>query len=105
MLQRHRELRLAGEAFLEALVERELRGDELQRHRPLQTQVVGAIDDPHPAPADKLLDPVAEEIGSDLDLCLGAHCFDLVVNDTTATAGATRGRADRGASTSVLRHR
>ena len=94
MLERHRDLRLAGEAFLEALVERELRGDELERHRPLQTQVVGAIDDPHPAPADKLLDPVAEEIGSNLDLGLGAHCFDLVVNDTTANGRSGRGHAD-----------
>ena len=87
MLERHGELRLAGEALVEALVERELGRDELQRDRPLQPQVVGAIDDAHPAPADQLLDPVAEEVGSDLDLGLSAHCFDLVDNDTTAPAG------------------
>ena len=87
MLERHRELRLTGEALVEALVQRELGRDELERNRSLQTQVVRAIDDPHPAPADDLLDPVAEEVGSDLDLGLGVHQFDLVDNDTTAPAG------------------
>ena len=73
VLERHRELRLAREALVEALVERELGRDQLQRDRSLQAQVVGAVDDAHPAPADQLLDAIAEEVGSDLDLGLGAH--------------------------------
>src|SRR5262245_25246849 len=40
MLERHGELCLPSEALAEALVERQLRRDELQRHRPLQAQVV-----------------------------------------------------------------
>jgi len=36
VLERHRELRLAREAFAEALIQRQLRRHELQRHRPFQ---------------------------------------------------------------------
>src|SRR5206468_3625882 len=70
MLERDGELGLPGEAFAEALVERQLRRDELQRHRPLQAQVVGPVDDAHAAVADLLLDPIAEELSADLDLSL-----------------------------------
>ena len=41
---------------------------ELQRDRPLQAQVVGPVDDAHAAPTDQLLDPIADELGADLDL-------------------------------------
>jgi hypothetical protein len=104
MLERHRELRLAGEPFVEALVQCELGSDELERHGPLQAEVVGAIHDSHPAPADDLLDPVSEKVGSDLELGLGAHDFDLVENDTTAATGAP-GVVLLEVSTSMLRHR
>ena len=67
MLERHGQLRLAGEALAEALVERKLGRDELQRDRPLQAQVVRAVDDAHPAAADQLVDPVADEVGADAD--------------------------------------
>jgi hypothetical protein len=73
MLQRHHELRLAREPLAEALVPRQRRRDELERDRPLQAQVVGAIDDTHSAAADQLLDPVSEEIGSDVDRCGDVH--------------------------------
>src|SRR4029450_11904586 len=56
MLERHCKLRLPGEALAEALIERELRRDELERHGSLQPEVVGAIDDAHGAAADTLLD-------------------------------------------------
>jgi hypothetical protein len=73
MLERHRELGLPGEAFSEALVERELGRDELERHDSLQAQVVGAIDDAHAALSDELVDPVAEELVSDTDIRSDTH--------------------------------
>jgi hypothetical protein len=84
VLERHRELRLAGEAFAKVLVECELGRNELQRNRPLQPQVVCAVDDTHAAPADPRLDPVADKIGSNADFGLRAHRPALVANDTTA---------------------
>ena len=67
VLQRHHELRLAGEALAEPLVPRQGGRDELQRDGPLQAQVVGPVHDAHPAAADQLLDPVAEEVAADAD--------------------------------------
>ena len=64
MLERHRELGLPGEPLAETLVERELGRDELERHCPLEPQVVGAVDDAHPAAADHVLDPVADEVSA-----------------------------------------
>ena len=62
---------LAEEALAEALVLRELGGEDLQRDRPLECQVVGAVDDPHPAPADQRLEAVAGELAAHTRL--GAH--------------------------------
>jgi hypothetical protein len=106
VLERHGELRLAGEAGVEALVEGQLGRDELQRDSPFQPQVVGSEDHAHAALTDQLLDPIAEELGSGLDLGVGAH-FDLVDNDTTALAGTPRFMAPGplGESMPALRHR
>jgi len=73
VLERHHELRLAGEALAELLVAREGRRDELQRNRPLQPQVVGPVHHPHPATADQLLDPIAEEVAADADGLVDVH--------------------------------
>jgi hypothetical protein len=73
MLKRHRELGLPGEALAEALIERELRRDKLERHGSFQPEVARAINDAHAATADQLLDPVAEEIGSKLKLGPATH--------------------------------
>ena len=62
MLERHRDLRLPGEALTEAMVECELGGHELEGDRSLQPEVVGAVDDAHATPADQLLDLVSEEL-------------------------------------------
>lgn len=70
MLERDGELCLPGEAFAEPFVERQLGRDELQRHRPLQAQVVGLVDDAHAAVTDLLLDPISEELRAHLDLGL-----------------------------------
>ena len=67
VLERHCELRLAREARTEALIQRELGRHQLQRDRPFQPQVVGAVDDAHPATADQLVDPIADELGADPD--------------------------------------
>ena len=69
MVERGRQLRLAEEALAEVLVLRELRRDQLQGDVALQTQVVGAVDDPHPTAADQRLDSVAEELGTDQRIC------------------------------------
>src|SRR5262245_46134818 len=68
MLERHSKLRLPREALAEAFVDSELGRHELERDRSLQPQVVGAEDDAHTAMPDLLLDPIAEELGSDLHL-------------------------------------
>ena len=73
VLERHGELRLAREALAEALIQRQLGRHQLQRDRPFQPQVEGAVDDAHPAAADQLVDPIADELGADPDLCLSAH--------------------------------
>ena len=73
VLERHREFRLAREALAEALIQRQLGRHQLQRDCPFQPQVVGAVDDAHPTAADQLVDPVADELGADPDLCLSAH--------------------------------
>ena len=44
---------------------RRVRGQQLQRDPPLQPQVLGQVDDAHPAEAQQRLDPVAGELGAD----------------------------------------
>ena len=105
VLERHGELRLAGEAVVEALIEGQLRRDELQRDGPLQPQVVGPVDDAHAALADQLLDSIAEKVGSDLDLGGRAHWWDLVDNRRTALAGIHASSRSSGESRPALRHR
>ena len=73
VLERHGEFRLAREALAETLIERQLRRHQLQRDCPFQPQVVGAVHDAHSTAADQLVDPVADELGADPDLCLNAH--------------------------------
>jgi hypothetical protein len=53
--------RLAQKALAEALVRRQVVGEELERDAPAQPQVLGQVDDAHPAPAEQPLDPVAGE--------------------------------------------
>ena len=52
MLERHRELGLAGEPLAETLVQRESGATSLSATVRFEPQVVGAVDDAHPAPAD-----------------------------------------------------
>ena len=73
VLERRCQLALAQEPFTEALVQSQLRGDELDRHRPLQPAVIRPVDDSHPALADQLFQPVAEELSPAVEFGLGAH--------------------------------
>ena len=68
-------------------IERELGRHQLQRDCPLQPQVVGAVDDAHPAAADQLVDPIADELGADPDLCLSAHGSAVLLVQAYAAAG------------------
>ena len=105
VLERHGELRLAREAFAEALIERQLGRHELQRDRPFQPQVVGAVDDAHAAAADQLLDPIADEVGADLDLGGRAHWWHLVDNRGPRPRASMLRRARVDESRPALRHR
>jgi hypothetical protein len=64
VVDRGGEAGLAQEALAEALVLRELGGEDLQRDRPLEREVVGAEHDSHPAAADEGLQPVAGELAA-----------------------------------------
>ena len=66
VLERHRELGLAGEARAVAPIPRERRRHHLERDPAAQPHVVGQVDDAHSALADRLLDPVIEEILRDV---------------------------------------
>ena len=101
VLERHGELRLAREALAEALVERQLGRHQLQRDRPLQPQVVGAVDDAHPTAADQLVDPIADELGADPDLCLSGHGISRPPGSSLRRSPA----AIKQRSTPALRHR
>ncbi len=59
MLDRGGDPRLGGEALAEHRIVGALRGDQLDRHLPPQRQLGGAVDDPHAATPEDLLDPVA----------------------------------------------
>src|SRR3954452_15177579 len=61
VIDRRRQMRLTLEALAEARVGGAVIGDQLDRHRAVQTLVGRQIDDPHAATADQALDaPIAE---------------------------------------------
>jgi hypothetical protein len=57
--------RLPQEALAEAIVLGKLGREDLERHLAVHAQVLGQIDDGHPAPRDERLDPVAGKFGAD----------------------------------------
>jgi hypothetical protein len=65
VLQRGGQLGLGQKALTEKRILGQLGGDQLDREGALQAQVIGPIDDPHPAAARERLDPIAEELGPD----------------------------------------
>jgi hypothetical protein len=102
VLERRRRLRLRQEARPEVLVPRELRDDQLEGHGPLQAAVVGAVDDAHPAAADKLLEPVAENLAADLQMrrhdsttIEGFLCRNHYLSPSSAEAGRRARLASR----------
>jgi hypothetical protein len=59
------ELGLAQEAVAERLVLRKRRSEQLECDLPLQSQVLGEIDDAHAAQPEQGFDPVAGELGAE----------------------------------------
>src|SRR5215208_25208 len=70
MVERRGEARLAEETGAEALVLRQLRRDQLERHGALERQVCRPVDDAHAAATDQRLDPVAGESRARSERCL-----------------------------------
>ena len=62
MLDRGGDPRLLGEPAREDVVGSRLGSDQLQRHPAVQARLQGEVEDPHPAPAQAALDPVAGEL-------------------------------------------
>jgi hypothetical protein len=73
VIERGRQLRLTQEALAEARVGSQLRRHQFERHAPLQPQVLREVDDPHPAPAQHRLQPVAGQIRAEAGIRLDAH--------------------------------
>jgi hypothetical protein len=66
-------LRLAHEPLPECLVVDEDRRQDLERDLARQAELLGTIDDPHPAAADDRLDPVGAEFGADAGVGCARH--------------------------------
>jgi hypothetical protein len=64
VIDRRRHPRLALEALAEARVGGVLGGDQLERDRPPQRELGGAIDDAHAAAAGDRLDPAARDMSA-----------------------------------------
>jgi hypothetical protein len=65
MVDRCGELGLAEKALAERLVLGEARRQELESNLSLEPEILGQIDDAHPAPAQQRLDPVAGDLRAD----------------------------------------
>ena len=94
------QLRLAQEAVTERFVPGEAGSKQLQRHPPLQPQILGQVDDAHPAEAQQRLDPVAGDLAADQQVIAHFHVCILAFGRPARTIGGV-GRicAGRGYST------
>ncbi len=70
MVDRGRELGLPKKALAEVGVAGELGREELQRHPPLEPEILREVDDAHPSSAEERLDPIT-----------GEHAADAGIND------------------------
>ena len=91
MVDRRSQLRLPQEAVAKRLILRKTGREQLQRHPPLEPQVLGQVDDAHPAEAQHRLDPVPGELGADPRVFAHLHVPVLAVgtpqgNDRTTQA-------------------
>lgn len=59
------EPRLPDEPLSEALVVREIRGEDLKRHTNAEARIFGPVDDRHATATQERLDAVPGELGSD----------------------------------------
>ena len=69
VVEPRRQPRLAQEALPERGIARELAGDHLQRHRPVEAEVGGTVDDAHPATGEAGVDPVSGDFVTDGEVC------------------------------------
>ena len=65
MLERRGHPRLGQEPLAERDVFGEVRREQLQRDVAVEREIVGAVDDAHPAAAEERLQPVAGKLRSD----------------------------------------
>jgi hypothetical protein len=65
VIDRRSQPRLGQKPLAEVLVLGQFRRKDLQRHVAVESEIVGAIDDTHPATADLRLQPIAGEFGPD----------------------------------------
>ncbi len=65
VLDLRRDLRLVLEPLAERRVGGQVGRDQLQRHLPVQPDLGGAVDDPHPAPPGDRLEPVPGDLRAD----------------------------------------
>ena len=68
MVERGGKPRLEQEPFAEAGVGGQLRGEQLQRDPAPEAQLLGEVDDPHPAAAQQRIDAVAGKLGSAVEV-------------------------------------
>ena len=87
MVDRRGQLRLVQEAVTERFVLGEAGGKQLQRDLPLEPQILGQVDDAHPAPAQQRLDPVAGELGADPRVVAHLHVRILAFGGPAGTIG------------------
>ena len=83
MVERGGQPRLGQEPLAEALVVGQLRREQLQRHVAVEREIVGAVDDAHPAAAEQRLQPVAGELRADARSCVAVK-FRLPNDDDRA---------------------
>ena len=73
------ELGLAQEPLAESSVVGELGREQLERRASLEADLLGQVDDAHPAPADQPLDPVARKGAADPLVLPGLAAHDLTI--------------------------
>ena len=74
MIERRRRPRLALEAVDGRLVARDALGQELQRDFAAELEVLGLVDDAHPAAAELGLNPIVADDGARRQRQHGRHC-------------------------------
>ena len=92
VVEAREQLRLAQEALSEAIVLRQVRSEQLERHPAFEAQVQRSVHVGHPTTAEERLDPVASEVGADPDVgCV--HVAQIVAHGSSARYPSRPSRA------------